>query len=150
MQYALSLLHRFPGALALSAMYPLPLVAKRLFYCFCSIFPDIPYIPFYFGVLLFYKVLRGRARQGHFCSQISQTYVVVFIVPFPPISPYGGSGIGLRDSPPFRELIHPPRISCICFSTYSLYTFQKCAIKFFSLRYDLHTLKCTDCKYTVQ
>lgn len=51
--------------------------------------PDKPCSKFYSVVLPFYKAPPARARQGHLCSQIPQTYVVISIFLFPPIVPQG-------------------------------------------------------------
>lgn len=142
----------FQGALALNVMFQLLSVVKRLFYCPCSIFLDIPHSPLFMWVLSFSKVLSGKAGQGRFCSQIPRIYVVVSIVPFPSTAPQGGAGTGLRDSLPFRGYIHPQNISCICFSTDSFFMHipRNFLLHFFSLRNNLYILKCIDHKYTVQ
>lgn len=101
----------FPEALALSAMSQLLLITERMFYYSCSMCPDMPHSLFYSGVLLLYKVLPGRAGQGHLSSRIPQTCLMVSILFFLLIVPQGGAGTGLRDSPPFREHTHPQYIA---------------------------------------
>lgn len=122
MQDAPSLLHRLSRDLSSQCHVSTALGCKEtvLLFLEASVL-TCQMVIFYSGVLPFYKALPGRARQGQYCFQIPQTYVVVSIFPFPPIVPQGGTGIGLRDFLTFREHTHPQTINYICFPTDSFF-----------------------------
>lgn len=108
---------------------------------------------FTMGSCYFSSFYLGKEGKAPFALRFPKTLLWFLSSFFPLTVPQGGAGTGLRDTPLFREHSCTPYKNCICFLTDFFFIHVPRSLLFFKhwlLRYNLHTLKCTDLEYAIQ